>query len=107
MFFSPKKFGSVSRQQFDMYYGEYCLPSNEALVHCKRSWLCSRILITNEQTFEEVKQLWEQIKEVRENYQEIPCVIVGNHLDEENNRQIERFDALNWAYNEVRKLTRV
>jgi hypothetical protein len=47
-----------------------------------------------------VKQLWEQIKEVRENYQEIPCVIVGNHLDEENNRQIERFDALNWAYNE-------
>lgn len=56
--------------------------------------------ITNEQTFEEVKQLWEQIKEVRENYQEIPCVIVGNHLDEENNRQIERFDALNWAYNE-------
>lgn len=56
--------------------------------------------ITNEHTFEEVKQLWEQIKEVRENYQEIPCVIVGNHLDEENNRQIERFDALNWAYNE-------
>ncbi|CAG2213211.1 GTP-binding protein Rhes,Ras-related protein Rap-1,GTP-binding protein drn-1,GTP-binding protein Di-Ras2 [Mytilus edulis] len=56
--------------------------------------------ITNEKTFEEVKQLWEQIKEARENYQEIPCVIVGNHLDEENNRQVERFDALNWAYNE-------
>ncbi|XP_076073667.1 ras-related protein Rap1-like [Mytilus galloprovincialis] len=56
--------------------------------------------ITNEQTFEEVKQLWEQIKEMRENYEDIPCVIVGNHLDQEDSRQIERFDALNWAYNE-------
>lgn len=56
--------------------------------------------ITSEQTFKDVKDLWEQIKEARDNYQELPCVIVGNHLDEENNRQIERFDALNWAYNE-------
>lgn len=56
--------------------------------------------ITNEQTFEEVKQLWEQIKEVRDKYHEIPCVVVGNHLDEENNRKIEKFDALNWTYNE-------
>lgn len=56
--------------------------------------------ITSEETFAEVKQLWEQIKEVRESYHEIPVVIVGNFLDEEHMRKIERFDALNWAYNE-------
>ena len=56
--------------------------------------------ITDTSTFEEMKQLWEQIKEVRENYEVIPCVIVGNKLDMENNRQVERFDALNWAYSD-------
>ncbi|XP_033743836.1 ras-related protein Rap-2c-like [Pecten maximus] len=56
--------------------------------------------LTNEATFIEVKQLWENIKEVRENYQEIPCAIVANCIDMENNRQVEKFDALNWAYND-------
>lgn len=56
--------------------------------------------ITNEATFAEVKSLWENIKEVRDNYEEIPCVIVGNWLDTENNRQVEKFDALNWAYDD-------
>jgi len=56
--------------------------------------------ITNERTFKEVKQLWEDIKEVRENYGDIPCVIVGNRLDQENDRQVEKFDALNWAFND-------
>lgn len=56
--------------------------------------------ITDISTFEEVKQLWEQIKEVRTTYETIPCVIVGNKLDLENNRQVEKFDALNWAYSD-------
>lgn len=54
--------------------------------------------ITRLETFEEIKQLWEQIKEERTNYQDIPCVIVGNKLDMEDNRQVEKFDALNWLY---------
>ncbi|KAL3875507.1 hypothetical protein ACJMK2_033453 [Sinanodonta woodiana] len=56
--------------------------------------------ITNQATFLEVKSLWEQIKEVRSNYEDLPCVIVGNKLDLEDNRQVEKFDALNWVYNE-------
>ncbi|KAK3101042.1 hypothetical protein FSP39_000506 [Pinctada imbricata] len=56
--------------------------------------------ITEPNTFEEAKQLWEQIKEVRENYDVIPCVLVGNKLDLENKRLVEKFDALNWADNE-------
>ena len=56
--------------------------------------------ITSEKSFEEMKKIWEQIKEERSNYQELPCVIVGNKLDLENNRQVEKFDALNWIYSE-------
>lgn len=56
--------------------------------------------VTNQNTFEEVKRLWEQIKEVRSNYEDIPCVIVGNKIDLEDNRQVEKFDALNWVYND-------
>ncbi|KAL4240675.1 hypothetical protein ACF0H5_001466 [Mactra antiquata] len=56
--------------------------------------------VTNQNTFEEVKRLWEMIKEVRSNYEDIPCVIVGNKIDLEDNRQVEKFDALNWVYNE-------
>lgn len=56
--------------------------------------------VTNPETFEEVKRLWEQIKEVRSNYEDIPCVIVGNKIDLEDNRQVEKFDALNWVYND-------
>lgn len=56
--------------------------------------------VINQETFEEVKRLWEQIKEVRSNYEDIPCVIVGNKIDLEDNRQVEKFDALNWVYND-------
>lgn len=56
--------------------------------------------VTSSESFEEVKRLWEQIKEVRGNYEDLPCVIVGNKVDLEDNRQVEKFDALNWVYNE-------
>ena len=56
--------------------------------------------ITDENSFLEVKILWEQIKRVRPNILDIPCVIVGNNLDEENVRQVETFDALSWACSE-------
>jgi len=56
--------------------------------------------ITDEHSFLEVKNLWEQIKKVRPNILDVPCVIVGNNLDEENVRQVETFDALNWACSE-------
>ena len=45
--------------------------------------------ITDETAFLEGKHIWEQIKTVRPNILDIPCVIVGNNLDEENIRQVE------------------
>jgi GTPase SAR1 family protein len=61
---------------------------------------CFLLVLTDENSFLEVKNLWEQIKKVRPNILDVPCVIVGNNLDEENARQVETFDALNWACSE-------
>ncbi|CAC5406919.1 unnamed protein product [Mytilus coruscus] len=56
--------------------------------------------INDKQSFDEMKSIWEKIKQVRKSVLNIPVVIVGNNLDMENVRQIETFDALNWAYGE-------
>ncbi|CAG2216481.1 DIRAS2 [Mytilus edulis] len=56
--------------------------------------------INNKQSFDEMKSIWEKIKQVRKSVLNIPVVVVGNNLDMENVRQIETFDALNWAYDE-------
>ncbi|XP_076077043.1 GTP-binding protein Di-Ras2-like [Mytilus galloprovincialis] len=56
--------------------------------------------ICDSRSFEEVQKLWNEIKSARVNNLSIPVVIVGNKLDEENNRQVETFAALEWAYRE-------
>lgn len=56
--------------------------------------------IDNAVSFEEVKTLWRTIKQTRSNVESIPCVIVGSKVDFESNRQVESFDALEWAYSE-------
>lgn len=56
--------------------------------------------ISDGQSFEEVKQIWEQIKKSRTNLLSIPCVVVGNKLDTENVREVETFDTMEWAYSE-------
>ena len=40
--------------------------------------------IDNSDSFEVVKQIWEQIKEQRSNFQDLPCVFVGNKDDLDN-----------------------
>ena len=47
-------------------------------------------------SFEEIKQLWEEIKELRSNYQDLPCVIVGNKTDL-TGRQVTLDDVHHWA----------
>ncbi|XP_071124587.1 GTP-binding protein Di-Ras2-like [Mytilus edulis] len=56
--------------------------------------------ICDARSFEEIKRIWEQIKSIRENVLSIPCVVVGNKLDSENNREVETFEALGWACSE-------
>ena len=47
-------------------------------------------------SFDEIRHLYEQIKEVRSNYQDIPCVVVGNKCDLP--RQVGADDVLLWAH---------
>ena len=56
--------------------------------------------IDKESTFEEVKAIWEQIKEQRSNYQELPCVIVGNKCDKEEYREVPMHTGQAWAASE-------
>lgn len=50
-------------------------------------------------SFSEVKSSWEQVKEQRSNYSQIPCVIVGNKsdLDLINERRVSIEEAREWA----------
>ncbi|XP_064617913.1 GTP-binding protein Di-Ras2-like [Liolophura sinensis] len=54
--------------------------------------------INNRSSFEEIKRVWEQIKEERSNSDELPCVIVGNKSDCYNERQVDKEDVLDWLY---------
>ncbi len=51
-------------------------------------------------SFQEIRTIWEQIKEQRANFQDLPCVIVGNKSDLETARQVELADAQAWAASE-------
>lgn len=50
-------------------------------------------------SFDEVKNIWEQIKEQRKDYQDIPCVIVSNKADLDDGREVvDRDEVDDWAY---------
>jgi small GTP-binding protein len=56
--------------------------------------------ITDYNSFLEVKQLWEQIKELRANYQELPCTIIGNKMDQEEERRVPEDEIMDWVRTE-------
>ena len=55
--------------------------------------------LDNRASFLEVQALWEQIKEQRSNYQELPCVVVGNKADLQDSGEqlVPREDSLTWV----------
>ncbi|XP_033728768.1 dexamethasone-induced Ras-related protein 1-like [Pecten maximus] len=55
--------------------------------------------IDNEESFAEMKQTWREIKNSRDDHKDIPCIVIGNKQDRENYREVEYFEALNWADN--------
>ncbi|CAH1794774.1 unnamed protein product [Owenia fusiformis] len=57
--------------------------------------------VDNAGSLEEIKQIREQIKEQRDNYESIPCVVVGNKSDlEDDARQVNKDDVVEWAVKE-------
>ncbi|ELU11657.1 hypothetical protein CAPTEDRAFT_179488 [Capitella teleta] len=55
--------------------------------------------LDNEDSFTEVKALWEQIKEQRTNFKDLPCVVVGNKADLQSSGVVlvSRADSMDWA----------
>ena len=92
--------GSEVRVDFLDTAGKLAFPAMRRLSIANAHAFVLVYSIIDQKTYEEVKCLWEQIKEVRSNYEDLPCVIVGNKVDLEDNRQVEKFDALNWVYND-------
>ena len=56
--------------------------------------------IDNPCSFNEIKQIWEQIKEQRSGFRDIPIVVVGNKCDSECYRQVDRCDVQDWVESE-------
>jgi len=56
--------------------------------------------VDNSMSFQEVKGIWEQVKEQRVNYQELPCVIVGNKSDKNSQREVSLEEIEEWARSE-------
>ncbi|XP_064609923.1 GTP-binding protein Di-Ras2-like [Liolophura sinensis] len=56
--------------------------------------------ICNFHSFEEVRRIREQIKEERTSYEDLPCVVVGNKADCEEDRQVTQEDVIHWLYDD-------
>lgn len=93
-----------SGRRFNVHFldtaGNIAFPAMRQLYLAKAQAFVLVYSIKDESSFREIQGLWDQIKKVRTNLLDIPCVIVGNNLDDENDRQVETFDALNWACSE-------
>ncbi|XP_002733350.1 ras-related protein Rap-2b-like [Saccoglossus kowalevskii] len=46
--------------------------------------------IDDSESFDEIKQVYEQIREQKSNYQDIPLILVGNKTDLESERQVSK-----------------
>lgn len=60
--------------------------------------------VTSAPSFDNIKQCFEEIRENRNDYQEIPIVVAGNKLDLASSREVTIEDASEWVYCELPKL---
>lgn len=56
--------------------------------------------IEDRASFLEMQQIWEQVKEQKEAYQDLPCVVVANKSDLKDKRAVTLDEARDWARNE-------
>lgn len=90
--------GSVIKVDFLDTSGDLAFPAMRRLSISTAHAFILVYSIDNLNSFEEVKRIYEQIKEERENYQEVPCVFVGNKADLCKKREVQLDDAQDWAH---------
>lgn len=77
--------------------GSISFPAMRQLYVSKADGFMLVYSLSDAQSFEEVKAIWKRIKESGRELQNIPCVIVGNKLDKDSIREVERSDVNEWA----------
>ncbi|XP_063420812.1 ras-like protein RAS2 [Mytilus trossulus] len=92
--------GDNKRIDFIDTAGAFVFPEMQKIYIARAVGFILVYSINDAMSFELVKIVWKQIKSMRKDILSIPCVIVGNKVDMENKREVETFDALEWAYNE-------
>ncbi|XP_071153089.1 uncharacterized protein [Mytilus edulis] len=92
--------GNNKRIDFIDTAGHFFFPAMQQIYISRAVGFILVYSISDSRSFEVIKIIWEQIKSARKDILSIPCVIVGNKVDIENKREVEAFDALEWAYNE-------
>lgn len=80
--------------------GSMAFPSMRQLYVSKSTGFILFFSIDDAESFRSIKRIWEEIKTSRHSLRSIPCIIVGNKLDKEDNREVETFDVLEWACSE-------
>ncbi|CAC5406921.1 unnamed protein product [Mytilus coruscus] len=80
--------------------GSMAFPSMRQLYVSKSSGFILFFSIDDAESFRNIKRIWEEIKINRHSLRSIPCIIVGNKLDKEDNREVETFEVLEWACSE-------
>lgn len=56
--------------------------------------------ITDRNSYIEMQELWQEIKTERYDYRIVPCVVVANKLDREEDRQVSYLEGIEWVENE-------
>ncbi|VDI10008.1 Hypothetical predicted protein [Mytilus galloprovincialis] len=92
--------GNIKYVDFIDTAGSIAFPAMRQIYISKANGFILVYAIDDAYSFREVVRIWEQIKCVRKNVLSIPCVVVGNKIDNDNKMQIETFDALEWAFNQ-------
>ncbi|XP_063407645.1 ras-related protein Rap-2b-like [Mytilus trossulus] len=80
--------------------GSMAFPSMRQLYVSKSTGFILFFSIDDAESFKSIKRIWEEIKISRHSLRSIPCIIVGNKLANEDKREVETFDVLEWACSE-------
>ena len=84
--------------------GDFQFPAMRRLSIAKAHAFLLVYSISQSQSFETVRQCVEEIKEQRQDYEDIPIVIVGNKMDLEVERQVFKEDVTEWVYRDLSTL---
>ena len=95
--------GAVIKVDFLDTSGDLAFPAMRRLSISTAHAFILVYAVDNPLSFQEVTRIWDQIMEERDNYQDVPCVFVGNKADLCHKRQLTLEDCQGWARSQGRE----